>query len=152
MQKKIAFYHDKDIDVFVEAWLYITKPTQHFSTVIYRCKLLSIHVGTKKPVGEKSRRCCWWSFYLSIVFTRKAVIDETLIRKSTKLFKSKFGIDACKLFPYSISTHALGLYTCWDLDSETSRFTPRQHKTRSFQKIVMSCFQRTRPDCKVERF
>ena len=45
-----------------------------------------------------------------------------------------------------------GLYTRWDLDSETSRFTPRQNKTRSFENIVMSYFQRTRPECEIESF
>ena len=44
------------------------------------------------------------------------------------------------------------LYTRWDIDSETSRFAHRQNKTRSFEKMVMSCFQRTRPDCKIESF
>ena len=45
-----------------------------------------------------------------------------------------------------------GLYTRWDIDSETSRFTPRENKTRSFENMVMSYFQRTRPDCKIESF
>ena len=44
------------------------------------------------------------------------------------------------------------LYTRWDFDSETSTFTPRQNKTRSFENMVMSFFQRTRPDCKIESF
>ena len=42
-----------------------------------------------------------------------------------------------------------GLYTRWDIDSETSRFTPRQNKSRSFENMVLSFFQRTRPDCKM---
>ena len=41
-----------------------------------------------------------------------------------------------------------GLYTRWNLNSETNRFTPRQNKTRSFENMVTSYFQRTRPDCK----
>ena len=45
-----------------------------------------------------------------------------------------------------------GLYTRWDFDSETSRFTPRLNKTRSFEKMVMSYFQRTRPQCEIESF
>ena len=45
-----------------------------------------------------------------------------------------------------------GLYTRWDIDSETSRFPPRQNKTRSFENMVMSYFQRTRPDGKIESF
>ena len=45
-----------------------------------------------------------------------------------------------------------GLYTRWDLDSETSRFIPRQNETRSYENMVMSYFQRTRPECKTEIF
>ena len=47
----------------------------------------------------------------------------------------------CQPMPTSLCTR-------WDIDSETSIFTPRQNKTRSFQNMVMSSFQRTRPDCK----
>ena len=40
----------------------------------------------------------------------------------------------------------------WDFDSETSRFTPRQNKTRSFENMVMSNFQRTGPECEIGSF
>ena len=87
----------------------------------------------------------------SIVFTRKAVVDETFIRKSTNICKSIVGIDASQLYPYSMcQPMPNGLYTSWDIDSENSRFTPRLNKTRSFENMVMSYFQRTRPDCKIE--
>ena len=36
----------------------------------------------------------------SIVFTRKAAVDETFIRKSTNLCNSIVGIDASQLYPY----------------------------------------------------
>ena len=38
----------------------------------------------------------------SIVFTRKAVVDETFIRKSANVCKSIVGIDASQLYPYSM--------------------------------------------------
>ena len=38
----------------------------------------------------------------SIVFTRKAVVDETFIRNSSNLYKSIVGIDASQLYPYSM--------------------------------------------------
>ena len=43
-----------------------------------------------------------------------------------------------------------GPYTRWDFDSETSRFIPRQNNTRSFENMVFSYFQSTRPDSKIE--
>ena len=43
-----------------------------------------------------------------------------------------------------------GLYTRCDYDSETKRFTARQNKSRSFENMVLSYFQQSRPDCKIE--
>ena len=43
-----------------------------------------------------------------------------------------------------------GLYTRWEYDSETRRFTARQKKSRSFEEMVLSYFQQSRPDCKIE--
>ena len=69
----------------------------------------------------------------SIVFTRKAVVDETFIRKSTNLCNSNVGIDASQLYPYSMcQPMPTGLYTRWNSDSESHNFMPRQNKTRSF--------------------
>ena len=87
----------------------------------------------------------------SIVFTRKAVVDETFIRKSSNLCKSIVGIDASQLHPYSMcQTMPTGLYTRWDYDSETKSFTACQNKSRSVQNMVLSYFQQSRPDCKIE--
>ena len=87
----------------------------------------------------------------SIVFTRKAVVDETFIRKSTNLCKSIVGIVASELYPYSMcQPMPTGLSTRWDLDSETGRFMPRQNKTRSFENMVMSYFRGRRPECKIK--
>ena len=89
----------------------------------------------------------------SIVSTRRAVVDETSIRKCTNICKSIIGIDASQLYPSSTcQPMSNGVYTRWDIDSETIRFTPRQNKTLSFEIMVMSYFRRTGPDCKIERF
>ena len=88
-----------------------------------------------------------------MVFTGQAVVVETFIWKSTKICKSIVGIGASQLYPYSVcQPMPTGLYTRWNFDSETSRFIPLQNKTRSFEKLVMSHFQCTRPDCKIESF
>ena len=47
-----------------------------------------------------------------ILFTRKAVVDETFIRKSSNLCKSIVGIDVSQLRPYSMcQPMPTGLYT-----------------------------------------
>ena len=87
----------------------------------------------------------------SIVFPRKAVVDETFIRKSTNVCKSIVGIDASQLYPYSMcQPMPTGLYTRWNYDTESQKFILRQNKTRSFEKMVLSYFQRTRPEYKIE--
>ena len=78
-------------------------------------------------------------------------MDETFIRKSLNVCKSIVGIDASQLYPFSMcQPMPTGLYTRYEYDSELQRFKPRQNKTRSFENMVMSYFQRIRPDCKIE--
>ena len=87
----------------------------------------------------------------SFVFTRKAVVDETFIRKSSNLCKSIVGIDASQLYRYSMcQLMPTGFYTRWEYESETKRFKARQNKSRSFENMVLSYFQQSRPECKIE--
>ena len=44
-----------------------------------------------------------------------------------------------------------GLYTRLNYDTESQNFIPRQSRTRSFEKLVLSYFQQTRPECNIER-
>ena len=85
----------------------------------------------------------------SIVFTRKAVVDETFIRVSGNFCKPIVGIDASQLYPYSrCQTMPTGLNTRLEYDAESDRFKPQQNKSRNFENKVMSYFQRQRPECK----
>ena len=151
MQKLIAFNHDKDIDILK---LGCTLPNLaniclHKSTDTKFCPFTEAH----KILSEKIREDVVGG--PSIVFTRRAVVDETFFRKSLNLCKSIVGIDASQLYPYSMCQPmpvAVGLYTQWDLDPQTSGFKPRQNKTHSFENMVMSYFQSTKPDCKIESF
>ena len=149
MQKPIAFYHDKDIDMLK---LGFTLPNLaniclHKST---DAKFYPFTEGDKDLLEKIGEVVVGGP---SIVFTRKAVFDETFIPKSAKICESIGGIDASQLYPYSMCQRMpTGLYTRWDFDSETSSFTPRQNKTRSFENMVMPFFQRTRPDCESESF
>ena len=89
----------------------------------------------------------------SIVFTRKAVVDETFFRDSGSICKSILDIDASQLYPYSMcQPMPTGLYTRWVHDTESNRFKPHQNKSRNFENMVMSYFQRQRHDCKTESF
>ena len=86
------------------------------------------------------------------LFTQ-AVVDETFIWNSTKICKSIVGFNASQLYPYSMcQPMPTGLYTRWKYDTDSNRFKPQQNKSRSFENMVMSYFQRQRPDCKIDSF
>ena len=147
MRKMIAFYHNKGIDMLK---LGCTLPNLA-NTCLHKSTDKNFYPFTEsdKDLLEKIREDVVSG--PSIVFTRKAVVDETFIRNSSNLCKSIVGIDASQLYPYSMcQPMPTGLYTRWDYDSETKRFTARQNKSRSFENMVLSYFQQSRPDCKTE--
>ena len=149
MQKMVAFYHDKDIDMLR---LGCTLPNLA-NICLHKSTDANFYPFTEgdKDLLEEIREDVVDG--PSIVFTRKAVVDETFIRKFANIGKSIVGIDASQLCPYSMcQPMPTGLFTRWAVDSELSRSTPRQNKTRNFENMVMSYFQQTRPECEVESF
>ena len=147
MQKMIGFYHDKDIDMLK---LGCTLPNLA-NICLHKSTDAKFYPFTEadKDLSEKIREDVVSG--PSIVFTRKAVVDETFVRKSVNICKSIVGLDAIQLYPYSMcQPMPTGLYTRWDFDWETSGVTPRQNKTRSFENVVMSYFQWTRLECEIE--
>ena len=117
------------------AWFHFSKPGQHLFTQICWWKNLSLHQNIWS-FSEKTREDV--SGGRSIVFTRKKIVDETFIRKSTNLCNFFVGIDASQLYPYSMCQPMLtGLFTPLDIDSKMGRFTLRQNETRSLK--TQSC-------------
>ena len=149
MQKMLAFCHKKGIDML------------KLGCTLPNLANISLHKSTSgkfypftetdKNLLQKIREDMVGG--PSIVFTRKAVVDETFTRNSRNICKSIVGIDASQLYPYSMcQPMPTGLYTRWDDDTESNKFKPQQNKPRNFENMVMSCFQRQRPDCKIESF
>ena len=94
----IVFYHDKNIDMLK---LGCTLPnlaniSLHKST---DAKFYTITEGDKDFLEKILEDVVGGP---SIVFTREAVVDETFIRKSANICKSIVGIDASRLYPYSM--------------------------------------------------
>ena len=137
MQKMIDFYHQKEIDML------------NLGCILPNLANICLHKSTDskfypftesdKDLLEKIREDMVGG--PSIVFTRKAVVHETFIRKSTNLCKSIYSM--CQPMP-------TGLYTRWNYDSESQKFMHRQNKTRSFEKMVLPYFQQTRPECRIQ--
>ena len=147
MQKMIEFYHNKGIDMLKLGCTLpnLAKICLHKST---DSKLYPF-TESDKELLEKIREDMVGG--PSIVFTLKAVVDETFIRKSSILCKAIVGIDACQLYPYSMcQPMPTGLYTRWEYDSEAKRFRARQNNSGSFENMVLSYFQQSRPFCKIE--
>ena len=89
----------------------------------------------------------------SIIFTRKAVVGATLLRRSTNWCKSIVGIDTSQLYPFSMyQAMPSSLHTRWELKTQSCKFSQRENKTRSFENLVMSYFEQVRPQCKVRSF
>ena len=89
----------------------------------------------------------------SIVFTRKAIVDQTYIRNTENICKSIVGIDASQLYSFSMCQEMpTGLYTRWEFDSDSQKFKARQNKSRKFENMVMSYLQSQRPNCTSESY
>ena len=122
MQQVIAFSHDKTIDMLK---LGCTLPNLaniclHKST---DAKLYPITEGDKNLLENIREGKVGGP---SIVFTRKAIVDETFIRKPTNLCKSVVGNDASQLYSYSMCQPTpTKPYTLSFIDSETGMSTPR---------------------------
>ena len=88
--------------------------------------------------------------HLSFLLAKQLLMK--LFSKSLQTYANSIaGIVATQRHPYSMcQAMPTGLYTRSDFDSETTRFTLRQNKNRSFENLVMSYFQRTRPERKIE--
>ena len=120
MQKLVQFYHQKQTDMLK---LGCTPPN---------LANICLHKSTNEkfyPFCESDRDSCEkigeeTTGGPAVVFTRKAFVDEIIIRDSSKICKSTVGIDASQLYPYSICQEtSRGLYTRWEFDSEMQKLT-----------------------------
>ena len=143
MQKIVQFYHQKEIDMF------------KLGGTLPNLANVFLHKSTNEkfyPFCESDRDLCEkiredMTGGPSIVFTRKAVVDETFIRDSSNVCKSIVGIDASQLYPYSMCQNMpTGLYTRWEFDSDMQKFKARHNPSRNFENMVMSYYQETRPE------
>ena len=137
MQKMLAFYHKKGID---RLKLGCTLPNLA-NTCLHKSTSAKFYTFTEidKDLLQKIREDMVGG--PSIVFTRKAKVDETFIRNSRNICKTSVGNDASQLYPSSMcQPMPTGQYTRWEYDTESNRFTPQQNKSRNFEKMVMSYF------------
>ena len=149
MQKMMEFYHNKGIDM---SKLGCTLPSLaniclHKST---NSKFYPF-VEADKDLHDKIREDMTGG--PSIVFTRKAIVDQTYIRNTENICKSIVGIDASQLYPFSMCQEMpTGLYTRSEFDSDSQKFKARQNKSRKFENLVISYLQSQRPNCTIESY
>ena len=149
MQKMLAFYHKKGIDMLK---LGCTLPNLA-NICLHKSTSSKFYpfTETDKDLLQKIREDMVGE--PSIVFTRKAMVDETFIRNSGDICKFIVGIDASQLYPYSMcQPMPTGLYTRWEYYAESNRFNSQQNKSRNLENMVMSYFQRQKHDCEFESF
>ena len=149
MQNMVDFYHYKGIDMLKLGFAL----TNFANLCLHKSTTANFHPfpGSDKNLLQRTRQDMVYEPI--IVFTRKTVVSETFFRDSTNLCKSIVGIDASRLYPFSMcQAMPTGLYTRWELDSKSGKFKPSQNKTRNFENLVMLYFTRIRPQFKVESF
>ena len=119
MQKMVAFCHKKGIDMLK---LRCTLPNLA-NICLHKSTSAKFYpfTETDKDLLQKIRELMVRG--PSIVFTRKAVVDETFIRDSGNICKSIVGNDASQLYHYSMcQPMPTKLYTRWEYDTESNRF------------------------------
>ena len=86
-------------------------------------------------------------------FTRKAVVQEKFIRISSNICKSIVGTKASQLYSFSMCQDMPKcLYTRKEFKTDMQKFTARHNRSLKFKVMVMSFYQETRTECKIERF
>ena len=149
LRKIIQFYRNKGIDML------------KLGCTLPNLANICLHKSTKYkfyPFCENDKDLCEkigedMTGGPSIVFTRKAVVDGTFIRNSSIVCKLIVGIDASQLYPFSISQEMpTGLYTIWEFDTDMKKFKARNNRTCNYENMVMSFYQKTRLEYKIESF
>ena len=121
MQKMIQFYHNKGIDML------------KLGCTLPNLANISLHKSTNYnfyPFCESDKDLCEkiredMTGGPSIVFTRKAVVDETFIKISSNICKSIVGIDASQLYRFSMCQDMpTELYTRWEFDTDLKTVPP----------------------------
>ena len=89
----------------------------------------------------------------SIVFIRKALVDQTYIRNSENLCKSVVGIRVTQFYPFSLCQEMPSrLSARWEIDSYSQKFRARQNKSRIFENMAMLYLQSQHPNCTIESY
>ena len=147
MEKMLAFYYKKGIDMFK---VVCTLPklanigldkstTSNFYPFTEADKDLLQKIGEDMVGGP------------SIVFTGETVIDETFIRNSENVCKSIVGIDSSQFYPYSVcQPMPTKLYTGCQYDTQPNRLNAQQSKSTNFENMVMYIFRKQGADCEIE--
>ena len=149
MQKMMEFYYNKLIDMLKLG----CTPPDLANTFLHKSTNNKFYpfVEADKDLHDKIREDM--TVGPSIVFTRKAVVDQTCIRNTENICKSIVGIDASQFYPFSMCQEMpTGLYTRWEFDSDSQKLKARQNKSRKFQNMVMSYLQSQRRNCNIESY
>ena len=155
-QTFLRWYYRKKLCQFwtqCKKWLHFTttKTSNCLSMVVHYHtwpNFLCINLNKQKSILWHEETRTFWrkgekmfsAVHLSFLHVKQS-LTNFVFQKSTNTWKSIVEADASLLYPYSMcQPMPTGVYTRWDLDSETSRFIPRQNETRSFENTVKFLF------------
>ena len=105
----------------------------------------------------RATKTCWERFVkiwllVALLFLHANLLLTKLLSANQRSCASRFiGMDPSQLYPYSMcQPMPTGWYTRWNYYFESQKLIPRQNKTRSFEKMVLSYFEQTRLECDIE--
>ena len=134
MQKMIQFYHNKGIDMLK---LGCTLP-KLANKCLHKSTNYKFHPFCESDKDLREKFSEDMTGGPSIVFTRKAVVDEPFMRNSSNSCKSTVRLDASQLYPFSMCRDTpTGLYTRWEFDTDMQKFKARHNGSRNFENMVM---------------
>ena len=134
----VTFYHNKSNNLVKPG---CTSP--NFANIcLQKYSRAKFYPFTENDKGLLEKICQDMVSEPSKLYTRKAVVVETLICKSSFIFKSLVGIDARHLYPCCRCQPMLTrLYTKYEFDEDLQSFRNKQNKRRSLEDELMSYFQ-----------
>ena len=148
-RKRPSFITTKQLICWRLGVLYLTWPA-------FVCTFLPVQAFLH---SQKVTKLCFQKFGELLLEERQLwlhveLLLSTLTPSIPLLFcKSIVGIDARQLYRYSMcQPMPTGLYTRYEFHADLHRFMPSLNKSRNFENMATSFFQRTRPDCRIETF
>ena len=151
IQKMIAFYHDKNIDV-----LKLGCNLPNLANICLHKSTDKNSIHSRKGIKAFRKKFEKMLLVVHLSFSHGRQLLMKLLFESLQTFANLLlGLMPANYIPIRCVNPRLPAFMrvgIWIQKRVDSHLDKTRNKTRSFENMVMSYFQRTRPDCKIESF